>query len=310
MILSIALISLSYQFIMSNNGDQYFIPNFHEPSKPLTVITSNNSIKLTTTNYLAWKTWIEAILIGFDVYRFIDGAIPCPLSTITSDYTTTANLAYSPWVRQDKLIFGALVGTLTRTLVPLISQASTSRAAWKTLASTYASPSRDHINQLKDRLCNKIKSPTQSITEYMQPIKACIDQLALLGKAINPKDIVEKVLKGLDHEVFKPIIDVVNARDTPIIFKSFLRNLLISNLLSKINKALTTHLSQPPFMQLTLDCSTRIVPRAHRIMAYFPPLHMVPLHIYQKFIPFEENSKGLNFIWFFWNFWACMSIVN
>lgn len=203
---------------MTANGDQSLIPNINEPTKPLTVISFNNSIKLTATNYLAWKTQIEAILIGFDLYKFIDGTNPCPPPTITVESRTTPNPSYSTWVRQDKLIFGALVGTFSPTLVPLISQAQTSESAWKTLASTYANPSRGYINQLKDRLNHITKSPSQSITDYMQAIKACTDELSLLGKTIDNEDIIEKVLKGLDYDVFKPVIDAVNARDTPILF--------------------------------------------------------------------------------------------
>lgn len=52
-------------------------------------------------------------------------------------------------VRQDKLIFGALVGSLTPPPVPIIQQAPTSRDAWTTLAHTYARPSRGHIKQIK-----------------------------------------------------------------------------------------------------------------------------------------------------------------
>lgn len=235
---------------MANNGDPSLIPNTHEPSKPLTVITFNNSIKLTPTNYLAWKTQIEAILIGSDLYKFIDGSAACPPPTITTGSTTTPNPAYSTWVRQDKLIFGALVGTLTPTLVPLISQASTSRSVWQTLASTYANPSRGHINQLKDRLSNIIKSPTQSITEYMQSIKACTDQLALLGKPIDSEDIIEKVLKGLDYEVFKPIIDAVNARDTPILFEELHEKLINLELTIK-NQQTANNLSFPATVHAT-----------------------------------------------------------
>ena len=33
------------------------------------------------------------------------------------------------------------------------------------------------------------------------------------------EDIIAKILKGLDQESYKPIIDVVCARDTPITFK-------------------------------------------------------------------------------------------
>ncbi|KAL6311382.1 hypothetical protein AAG906_022733 [Vitis piasezkii] len=59
---------------MATENSQIIIPNAQEPTKPLTMITIHNSIKLTPTNYLSWKTQMEAILIGYDLQKFIDGS--------------------------------------------------------------------------------------------------------------------------------------------------------------------------------------------------------------------------------------------
>ncbi|KAL6330019.1 hypothetical protein AAG906_039934 [Vitis piasezkii] len=192
---------------MATENSQIIIPNAQEPTKPLTMITIHNSIKLTPTNYLSWKTQMEAILIGYDLQKFIDGSHPTPPTTITTNNVVSTNLAYQTWLRQDKLLFGALVGTLSPTLVPLITQSKTSYEARKILANTYARPSRGHIKQLKDHLKTspKVLSPLQTT-----------------------------LLEGLD-ENYQSIIDAVNGRDSTISFDE-LHEKLINKELSLRNK--------------------------------------------------------------------------
>ncbi|RVW14812.1 Retrovirus-related Pol polyprotein from transposon RE1 [Vitis vinifera] len=51
---------------------------------------------------------MEAILIGYDLQKFIDGSHPAPPTTITTNNVVSTNPAYQTWLRQDKLLFGAL----------------------------------------------------------------------------------------------------------------------------------------------------------------------------------------------------------
>ncbi|KAD2805295.1 hypothetical protein E3N88_38672 [Mikania micrantha] len=176
----------------------------------LTMVHFPSSLKLSSSNYLGWKTQVEAILHGLDLHKFIDGSFPPP-SPITEP-------SYNHWFQQDRLLFGALVGSLSPSIVPLIANATSSLDAWRILSNTYASPSRGHIKQLQHRLKNTSKSSDQPITEYMQSIKIIIDELSILGKTMDPEDITDVVLTGLDPTTYKPIIDAIHARDTPISF--------------------------------------------------------------------------------------------
>lgn len=222
---------------MATGNTQVVLPNTHDPNSPLTLITIHNSIKLTSTNYLSWKTQIEAILIGYDLHKFIDGSHPSPPATITANNAASPNPAYQTWLRQDKLLFAALVGTMSPNLVPLIAQSKTSHDAWKALANTYARPSRGHIKQIKDNLKN-ISKGSQSVTDYMQAIKTKADELATLGKPLDHEDLIEKVLDGLD-DTFQSVIDAVNSRDTVITFDELHEKL--------INKELSLRNSSPGF---------------------------------------------------------------
>ena len=103
--------SSNNQVGIENGSTQTIIPNDKEPTKPLTVVTIQNSIKLTSTNYLSWKLQMKAVLIGYDLYKFIDRSCPTPIATITTNNEVQPNPEYLSWFCQDKLLFGALVGS-------------------------------------------------------------------------------------------------------------------------------------------------------------------------------------------------------
>ncbi|KAD2804380.1 hypothetical protein E3N88_37757 [Mikania micrantha] len=133
----------------------------------LTIVHFPSSLKLLSNNYLGWKTQVEAVLHGLDLFKYIDGFFPPPSPTIDTFGRSIPHPDFQAWFRQDRLLFGALVGSLSLPIVPLITNATSSFDAWKILSNTYASPSRGHIKQLKHRLKQSSKTPTQSITDYM-----------------------------------------------------------------------------------------------------------------------------------------------
>ena len=201
-----------------------------------------NAIKLTSTNYITWKAQIKSILIGYDLFKFVDGTHSAPTKTITTNSVTKTNPAYTTWMRQDQLLYGALVSTLASNVAPLITQAETTQEAWKILEETYAKPSRGHINQLKDKLKN-LKKGNQSITDFMQQVKGCSDILASLGKPQDPEDIIDYVLRGLDS-TFQAVVDAVQNRESMISFAE-LHEKLINKELQLKNEGASSPLAVP-----------------------------------------------------------------
>lgn len=123
--------------------------------------------------------------------------VPTPLPI--TDGASIPHPDYSIWFRQDRLLFGALVGTLSPAIVPLVTNASSSLEAWNILSNTYANPSRGYIKQLQYRLKQSSKNPDQSITDYMQSIKTIVDGLNILGNKLDTEDITDAVLNGQDY---------------------------------------------------------------------------------------------------------------
>ncbi|WVZ24529.1 hypothetical protein V8G54_003073 [Vigna mungo] len=204
---------------MANNSSSS-ISNPHEPSKPFTCITLSSVTKLLPSNYLTWKLQVEALLDGYDLLKYPDGSFPA--------VTPTPNPAYQIWRRQDRLIYGALLTTLSPEVASLVSQTTTSHDLWTLLQRTYAKASRSHLKQLKEHLHTASKG-TQSITTYMHSLKQAADLFASLDSLVSVEDMTDHVLRGLD-DGYRAVIDGINARDTPVLFYDLLEKLLIQEL--------------------------------------------------------------------------------
>lgn len=97
---------------------------------------------------------------------------------------------------QDKLLFGALVGTLPPSLIPFITQSQTSHDAWKVLANTYAKPSHGHIKQIKEQLKQTTKG-SQTISEYIRPLSLVLINLLSLVSHLTMKILLRKLWTAL-----------------------------------------------------------------------------------------------------------------
>ena len=68
--------------------------------KDLTIITLPPTLKLTSSNYLAWKTQIEALLYGLDLFKYIDGSHRALKPTTNTDGTEIPHKDFSQWFRR------------------------------------------------------------------------------------------------------------------------------------------------------------------------------------------------------------------
>lgn len=182
-----------------------------DQAQALLNINMVNITKLTSTNYLTWSVQVHALLDGYDLAGHVDGSTLPPSQTITEAGTITPNPAYTKWKRQDKLIFSALLGTLTPSIQTVVTKSTSSMEMWKTIAATYAKPSSGHIQQLKHQLKQFTKGD-KSIDEFIQGLTTRFDQLALLGKPVEHEDQIEYILEGLPED-HKPVVEQIEGRD-------------------------------------------------------------------------------------------------
>jgi len=117
-----------------------------------------------------------------------------------------------------------MIGAISLLVQSIVSSTTTSAEIWSLLATAFGNPTRGHIRQLKHQIKSCTKG-TKTISEYLRIIKAKVDDLALLGKPMDPKDVTEQILAGLGEE-YKPEIDAINGRDQPISFAELHERLL------------------------------------------------------------------------------------
>ena len=108
----------------SNNNTQ---PSSTQTKQLISInAASQLPLKLTSTNYYSWKVQFDALLYGFDLLGYIDGSNPCPEPFKGDGTNATPNLDYAFWTRQDKLLFLAIIASLSPTIVPVVRTCTTS----------------------------------------------------------------------------------------------------------------------------------------------------------------------------------------
>ncbi|XP_010552413.1 PREDICTED: uncharacterized protein LOC104822764 [Tarenaya hassleriana] len=129
------------------------ITNTTTENLPFSLITINvtNITKLSTTNYLTWSLQLRSLLQGYDLQDYLEPENNVS-PTITEESVVKPNPAYPNWFRQDKLIFSALLGSISVSCQALIARAASTSEAWTILAFTYGRSSRGHIKQIKDNI--------------------------------------------------------------------------------------------------------------------------------------------------------------
>ncbi|XP_019161413.1 PREDICTED: uncharacterized protein LOC109158051 [Ipomoea nil] len=124
-------------------------------------------MKLTTRNYLFWRTQLLPFLRGQGLLGYIDGSLPCPPETISvtlasddaaaTTSTTAPNPAHTAWFQQDQSILSLLISSFS-------DEGSSSPA------------------------------------DYLGKAQTIVEALALAGRPLSPNEQLLYVLHGLRPE--------------------------------------------------------------------------------------------------------------
>ncbi|GAV69817.1 UBN2_3 domain-containing protein [Cephalotus follicularis] len=90
------------------------------PSSPTNFTNIHHflSIKLTSTNYLIWRSQFLPLLNGYDLMQFVDGSSSPPprnLSSAPAD-TPVLNPDFLAWYKQDQLLLSWILSSLTESV--------------------------------------------------------------------------------------------------------------------------------------------------------------------------------------------------
>ncbi|RVW82734.1 Retrovirus-related Pol polyprotein from transposon RE1 [Vitis vinifera] len=160
---------------MSSSVDSTLLPKpiDSNSTSPLPLVTINISsqlpYKLTFSNYPSWRATFLAILIGYDLMKYLDDTLRCPPKPAANSSVSVVTL-YTHWYRHDRLLLNAIFASVSEAVMPLIGMTTTSCDAWQHLAHLFARKSRAQIMQLKEDL-TLIQRGSHTVFEFHHAIK-------------------------------------------------------------------------------------------------------------------------------------------
>ncbi|KAA8528663.1 hypothetical protein F0562_036018 [Nyssa sinensis] len=105
------------------------------------------TLRLDSTNFVAWKFQITSILRVHSLQGYIDRCQICPelvIRNMNGELTTTVNSAYTQWITQDQALFTFISATLSASALYHVIGCKSSREAWIAL--------EQRIKEIKDKL--------------------------------------------------------------------------------------------------------------------------------------------------------------
>ncbi|CAL1389582.1 unnamed protein product [Linum trigynum] len=181
-------------------------------------------LKLTPSNFASWRSQLETLLLGLDLFSYIDGTTIAPDRTITENGVAKPNPAFQLWFRQDKLILHALRCSISEGIYSFVSGASTSPAAWLILEKLYASSAQSRIIHLKGKLAKTSKG-NRDILAFVNDLKSTAAELALIGAPVSDLDLIVYCLRGLGEE-YGAFAAAIRARGPGLVLEDLIDSLV------------------------------------------------------------------------------------
>ncbi|CAL1365660.1 unnamed protein product [Linum trigynum] len=101
--------------------------------------------KLIGDNFPTWRVQLFTLLRGLDLLKFLDDSHHAPAATNEASVRTL-------WYRRDQLLLHANHASMSSSVAPYVSTATSYRDAWTTLERMFASQSRQHVIHLIEKL--------------------------------------------------------------------------------------------------------------------------------------------------------------
>ncbi|CAH9135790.1 unnamed protein product, partial [Cuscuta epithymum] len=162
------------------------------------------SLKLTSRNYLFWKTQLVPLLRGNQLLGYVDGTMPCPPK---SDPT------YSTWVTQDQSILSMLISSLSEEIMPLAIGHSTARDVWVAIERALASQTRARSLSLLTQF-QSLRQGDMSHTEYLGKAKVLVENLAQSGRPVSLDEQNLYVFRGLRSD-YRSMVSTLATQPEP-----------------------------------------------------------------------------------------------
>ncbi|KAL4556308.1 hypothetical protein LXL04_038955 [Taraxacum kok-saghyz] len=173
---------------------------------------------LSPTNYGYWKALIQPSLVTNNLFGYIDGTIPCPESTKSTekDTTPTTNPSYPAWLSNDAHIRMLLMSTISEAAFQHV-EGTTPHDVWLSLDRAYAPHTSSREYTLKTQLLKIKMKGDESSGAYLTRAQEYSAALANIGKPMPETDLVMLVISGLREE-YTGFKSTLLGRESPIAF--------------------------------------------------------------------------------------------
>ncbi|KAL5716184.1 hypothetical protein ACHQM5_017910 [Ranunculus cassubicifolius] len=206
----------------SNTNTTTSIATASNPTLPPIQIHHLISVKLDDSNYLLWLTQFRPLLKGYELEKYVDGRSTCPPLLLAN--STDINPDYSAWEKQDQILLGWLLSSLSESALAHVVGLNTSKEVWESLAPHYSSKARSRVAYLKRELQNMRKG-SKTMAEYYRHAKHIANSLTAAGNPISDSDLQQTILAGL-YSAYDSIVTVLTATVTDLHMDDFYSNLL------------------------------------------------------------------------------------
>ncbi|XP_019087274.1 PREDICTED: uncharacterized protein LOC104721004 [Camelina sativa] len=176
-------------------------------------VSSTVTIKITSNNYLLWKTQFESLLSCQKLIGFVNGTVTAPprfTSTRTGEsITEVPNPRFESWFCTDQLIRFWLFGTLSEEVLGYVHTLSTSRDVWMSLAENFNKSSISREFALRRNLW-VLEKKDMTFAAYSREFISICDALSSIGKPIDDSMKIFQFLNGLGRD-YDPITTVIQS---------------------------------------------------------------------------------------------------
>ena len=167
------------------------IQSFHQCSSLI-------SIKLTSTNYLMWRTQILHLARSLGVVHHLqDGKTPA--AEMEDDKgNKSPNPVHATWINNDGLIISWIFGTIKEEMQSSVLEAESTTAyqIWTSLEEQLLPITVEKEGLLKNMIVTS-KKGSRTLDEYLKEFKSICDNLAAIKKPISDLDKVFQFARGL-----------------------------------------------------------------------------------------------------------------
>ena len=155
-----------------------------------------------SSNYVAWKDRMEAVLEDNGLKEFVDADVPKPTDAALVD----------AWQKKIAKCRRILLEGVKDHIVSSLHGKATPYLMWKALTDLFQSKSDQRKLALKDKLRNIKMEKGDSIAKYLTKFTQCRDELGSVGVTVDEEDMVDLALLGLP-KAWHSYQDSVNGRE-------------------------------------------------------------------------------------------------